>query len=75
MGQCLDKSCKSVTEHCQQCAYDYGTMQLECSSCAEPRTLMEDGKCECRDGFYEKEGVCEKCGTGCQQCEYEAAND
>ena len=74
MGQCLDKSCRSVTDNCQQCAYDYEDMELECIGCAGERTVV-NGQCECSTGFFEKEGMCMKCGEGCQRCTYDAAND
>ena len=74
MGQCLDRSCRRVTENCQQCAYDYEDMELECIGCAGERTVV-NGMCECSAGFYEKEGMCLKCGEGCQRCVYDSAND
>ena len=49
-------------------------MVLKCCGCAEPRILVI-GQCKCRDGYYEKEEVCERCGTGCQRCEFDSSND
>ena len=72
-GECIDENCQSVTPHCQSCAYDPFTQTSECLDCTANRYLL-NSECVCKVGFYEKNGNCEACGSGCQQCEVNINN-
>ena len=67
-GNCVDTRCQEIDPDCQSCGIILSTGQAICRSCAsELRVLSEDGlSCECKIGYYEKDGQCLPCGFGCQ---------
>ena len=67
LGNCVDRNCERVTAHCQECAYDPDTQQVECVGCAG-RRVLSNGECKCEQGYFEEDEKCVKCGSGCQLC-------
>ena len=68
MGECVDITCQTVTEHCKTCGYDPMTKTTECLDCTTNRILVGT-ECVCKVGFYELNDVCKSCPSGCQSCE------
>ena len=64
----MDTTCGNVDVNCQSCAFDPIDGTTECLTCGDNR-IVENGKCECKVGFYETDaGTCSPCGSGCQLC-------
>ena len=65
---CIDATCTDVDKNCQTCAVDATGLRLrECLNCIDNRIVIQ-GKCVCKPGFYELNGKCVACGSGCQSC-------
>lgn len=65
---CIDASCRDIDANCQTCTLDLsGPRNRECLNCIGNRIVVQ-GRCVCKPGFFEQNGQCVACGSGCQQC-------
>ena len=59
-------------ELCQTCdVYSDDINNQNCTSCKNESHVLQDGNCidECKEGYYESEKKCLKCGEFCKTCE------
>ena len=67
-GQCVQSNC-TADAYCSTCLSVLGTSQcIKCIAATQRVLVLPQQKCECKDGFYDNNGICTSCGSGCSKC-------
>ena len=67
-GQCVQSNCTG-SNYCSNCITVLGVSQcIKCIAATQRTLVLPQQKCECKDGYYDNNGICTTCGSGCAKC-------
>ena len=67
-GQCIQSNCIGFN-YCSNCITVLGVSQcIKCIAATHRILVLPQQKCECKDGYYDSNGICTPCGSGCTKC-------
>jgi hypothetical protein len=67
-GQCVQSDCTG-SQFCSSCISVLGVSQcIQCIAATQRVLVLPQQTCDCRDGFYDNNGICTSCQSGCATC-------
>ena len=67
-GQCVQSDCVA-DPYCSTCLTVLSTSQcIKCIAATQRVLVLPQQKCQCKDGFFDLQGICTPCSSGCAVC-------
>jgi hypothetical protein len=67
-GQCVQSNC-TADPYCSTCLTVLGVSQcIKCIAATMRVLVLPQQRCLCQDGFYDFQGICTPCASGCSKC-------